>query len=83
MNKRISEREARRLRRRVEELERQEEIRLRRWTSEFPGGVHLVSLQLTPECAAAVNTAIKLGHYVVVKTSENTNAYLYASRAGK
>lgn len=74
----ISQREAHRLRKRVEELEQHERQRNRRWCDEYPGGVHIGSEQLTVENYSAVDTARRLGHAVViVPTGKDRYAYLY------
>jgi hypothetical protein len=44
--KTISQREARRLRKRVQELENQERLRRSRWSSEYPGGTNITTLSL-------------------------------------
>jgi hypothetical protein len=78
----ISQREARRLRKRVEQLEA-EQIRLRsRWASDWgPGWVNIESLTLTPESFAKVRTARLLDHAVVILPSARTNeVLLYADR---
>ena len=68
----ISQREAHRLRKRVEQLERLEESRQRRWSSEYAGGLNIAT---EPNChegvLAAINTARLLGHYVVCTTRGN------------
>ena len=68
----ISQREARRLRKRVEELESLENKRRRSWVTEYPGGVYLASSSPAPHIHAMVKTARKLGHAVVV-TAHNDN----------
>ena len=62
----ISQREARRLRKRVAELENREAIRNRRWGSEYPGGIHLDTVEVRPVEYVVVTTARKLGHACVV-----------------
>lgn len=78
----ISQREARRLKRRVVDLERAECARLNLWNREYPGGVQLCTLILSPEHAAVLKTAQKLGHYVVVKMS-GSEAEFFASKGTK
>ena len=46
----ISQREARRLLKRVTELERKESTRANAWVSDWPGGVHIATV--THEAAA-------------------------------
>lgn len=62
---RISQREARRLRKRVQDLERAEESRRYAWASEWPGGTHLEDLNLSAVSAAKVYTARRLGCAIV------------------
>lgn len=73
----ISQREARRLRKRVEELERQIRLRNNAWATEYPGGVHIATVVGSDTVATAVLTARKLRHAVVV-TNEGTTLRFYA-----
>lgn len=75
----ISQREARRLRKRVQELEDREEARLRSWSKDYPGGTHIATVALDPNGAilAAIETALTLRHGVVAAT-DNGNVYFYA-----
>lgn len=68
----ISQREARRLRKRVEELEIQEQTRLSRWSSEWMGGTVIVYAKWKPQDSipVAVRTARALNH-AVVATADN------------
>lgn len=63
---RISQREARRLRKRVEELELADSKRRNAWISDWPGGVYLTGVAIHSDVLAQVKTARKLGHAVVV-----------------
>ena len=74
----ISQREARRLRKRVEELEQLEDSRLKAWKSEYPGGVFLTGISVQPAVHAMAKTARKLGHAVVVTTNGDTELHFYA-----
>jgi hypothetical protein len=65
----ISQREARRLRKRVQELERQEEVRRRTWSREYPGGTNFHSFDLDDVSTATVATAQALGHAIVCTIS--------------
>jgi hypothetical protein len=64
---RISQREARRLRKRVSELELAEDKRRRSWASEWPGGVEVASCKWNRDdvVPVAIRTARRLGHGVV------------------
>lgn len=64
----ISQREARRLRRRVQQLETAEIKRRSAWSSEYPGGVNICNILYSQDDfhAVAIRTARKLGHAVVV-----------------
>ena len=75
----ISQREARRLRKRVEELEQRDRARRKRWSSDYPGGVNFCTLTLAPESAARVQTAQVLDHAIVAKI-DGTSLRLYALR---
>jgi hypothetical protein len=74
----ISQREARRLRKRVEELEAMEDKRRMAWRSEYPGGVFLEGIAVQPWTYAALKTARKLGHAVVVTTNGENTLQFYA-----
>lgn len=77
---RISQREARRLRKLVADLERREANRARTWSSEWPGGVHLFGVTLQSDQIACLRTAQKLGHYLVVKVDSCGSTQFYASK---
>ena len=76
----ISQREARRLRKRVHELEQQEFTRNRSWSSEYPGGVHLDTITVRVEEWWTVKTAVALGHAVVVKPDSDKKLRVYGMR---
>jgi len=78
---RISQREARRLRKRVDELERRDEARRRAWSGEYPGGVHIDTLTVAGVEYVAIKTAWSLGYYVVVKPSRTNEVQVFAVRA--
>jgi hypothetical protein len=70
MTRKISQREARRLRRRVEELERNNIRRLSLWHSEYPGGVNVANLDTGDwgkELRAKLLTTRMLGFAIVAK----------------
>lgn len=74
--KRISQREARRLRKRVAELEGHEEHRRRAWGQEWFGGVNIVSATYPnsyDQVPTAIRTARKLGHAVIVLGDDSGN----------
>lgn len=73
----ISQREARKLRKRIEQLEERDRIRVSRYTSEFPGGTHIQSLTLNEVPAARLQTVAKLEHALVAKVS-GAELHLYA-----
>lgn len=79
----ISQREARRLRKRVESLERVIEGQRRSWSAEFPHGVHIATVTVTAADAAAIFTARKLGHAVVLSRSTDTAVLCHALPLGK
>lgn len=77
----ISQREAHRLRKRVEELEAGENARLNRWTGDYPSFANICNLResLSFDVAiSAINTARLLKHYVIVKCDGDTIQF-YAS----
>lgn len=62
----ISQREGRRLRKRVEELECVLDEFHRPYATDYPGGVHISSETNATECArVAIATARRLGHVVL------------------
>lgn len=75
--KKISQREARMLRRRVAELVKAREAQLSRWTKDYPGGVHIDSININTTEQAIVDTADKLGFALVAK-ARNGHIDLFA-----
>ena len=69
----ISQREARRLKKQVEELLRDERSRLGKWAMDWPGGVNVASTQWGPNdvVPVAIRTARLLGHAVVAMADSN------------
>lgn len=78
----ISQREARRLRKKLGEMERAEEARRRSWASDYPGGVNFTVSQPNETVIAAIKTARMLGHAVVVTLNGSTVLY-HAMPVGK
>lgn len=75
----ISQREARRLRKRVQELEELLTRERRTWGAEYPGGVNIASAAYGKDTTvnAAVMTARKLGHAVVC-VADDASVRFYA-----
>lgn len=71
--KRISQREARALRRQVMELRALLERQRHHWLQDWPGGVHLRTLALDPPEYEAVRVARALGHAVVLTKADGPN----------
>lgn len=69
---RISQREARRLRKRVDELERERNEQRRQWSAEYPGGVNVtaVSVGSDSRVVTAIRVSRALGHAVVATVRE-------------
>ena len=63
----ISQKEAHRLRKRVEDLERAERLRLDQWGASYPGGVNIETLELCPEQQVRLDTVARLEHIMVGK----------------
>lgn len=78
----ISQREARRLKKRVDELERNQEHMRNRWRSDWvPGWINIDSFVLSDIQFARVSTARALKHAVVMVPADNGNEVrLYAER---
>jgi len=69
----ISQREARRLRKRVEEFESQQDGQRRAWSADWPGGVEIARHTFDSSSApvpTAVRVARRLGHAVVAVGDE-------------
>lgn len=79
----ISQREARRLKKRVAELEAQENTRRSSWAREYPGGVCIDTITATTETWHIVNTARKLGHAVVVVPIPDFKLHVYGLKLAK
>lgn len=76
----ISQREARRLKKRVEELEREEAHRRRVWASEYPHGVNIATAKWEEggRVPTAILTARKLKHAVVCTAEESGRVLFFA-----
>lgn len=74
----ISQREARALRKRVQFLEDRERTRQSRWTVDYPGGTNFHTFSVDNESAASIRTAAVLGHAIVVRISDSNNLLFYA-----
>lgn len=75
----ISQREARKLRKRVHELEELENARRSLWTRVYPGGVNIGRTQAAePLLHSAIATARKLDHAVVVTTEDDGQINFFA-----
>jgi hypothetical protein len=67
----ISQREARRLRKKVQEFEQKFRAQTDRWIGEWPGSVILHRLPVDKETVAIVKTAKALRHAVVVTMQDD------------
>lgn len=70
--KRISQREARQLRKRVLALAAHLKAIRTGWFKSYPGGTNICSMQVVSTTTVAIDTARKLGHAVVVVNDEST-----------
>lgn len=70
----ISQREAQRLRKRVDELEKQIVDQNRSWSAAWPGGTHIRTMDASmhSELRAAIKTARMLKHAVVCTVDGQT-----------
>lgn len=80
MNKKISQLEARRLKRRVDELEANERRRNNAWSGDFPGGVHVYTLTIGDALRQTIRVSRQLGHAVVVTLSSDGSAQFHACK---
>lgn len=80
MSKKISQLEARRLKKRVQELERREESRFALWGSDYPYGTQICALALDPKgvVSTAIKTARRLGNAIVVTVADDGTVYFFA-----
>ena len=76
----ISQREARRLRKRVAELEQADAGRRNRWAADYPGGVNIDTIAVTETEWHVVQTARLLGHAVVVMCGDCPQLRVYGLR---
>lgn len=73
MSKKISQREARRLKALVKALEEEKRVRANRYRAEYPGGTSLVGkIKLSDYCAGIVCGAARAGLALVAKYDEST-----------
>lgn len=73
----ISQREARRLKRRVEQLESLLRRQRNCWSLQYPGGAHIGSITNLPNVADWVRVSRLLGH-AVVAINNGTDINLFA-----
>jgi len=75
----ISQREARRLRKRVDELEEVIRKQHMNWVRDWPGGVHIGTIDCThKDYDTKVGVARKLGHAVVVTGHKSDALEMFA-----
>ena len=79
--KKISQREALRLRKRVAEFERIERARHERWGSTYPGGVHIATIPIAPEAWNRCDVARTLDHTLVVTVHTTNEIRVYAVKS--
>lgn len=65
--KTISQREARRLQKRVQQLERDQSTRVHSWRRDYPGGINVCTIRLDVEATQRLYTAQLLGFALVTK----------------
>lgn len=79
MTRPISQREAHRLRKQVQELLAQRDKQTATWSRDYPGGVHLGTWTTEKDWFwGALSAAQKLKHVLVVKVEENGACRFYA-----
>lgn len=71
MARKISQREARRLKKRVQELERERESLFSRFRNDWAGVDLAASMQASVEVWHILNTAYRLGYAVAVSVGDN------------
>lgn len=80
MSTRISQREARALRRLVAGYDQRERERLDAWARQWPNGIHIATVEPNVEQRTAVKTARRLGCAIVCTLGNEGNLYLHAVR---
>jgi hypothetical protein len=78
LSKKISQREAKALRKRVAELERHNEQNASAWAREYIGGVNINTIAVKDVEWHIISTARKLGHAVIVLPTDNFKLLVYA-----
>lgn len=77
--KKISQREARRLRKRVQELEATRNRELDAWKREYPGGRHCATFTTTPELQGRFWAFQSMQHVLVARYDHgDRQLYVYA-----
>jgi len=76
----ISQREAHRLKRQVAILLQSDADRKRIWTRDYPGGVNIATLELSPIGVARIGTAKRLGCALVATLGTDDKLYIHAIR---
>lgn len=76
----ISQRRARKAIKELEALRAHNSSRARYWSSEYPGGTHIVTITVQGVEYVAIKTAWMLGHACVVKPSKLNEVQVFAVR---
>ena len=72
----ISQREARRLRKQVAAMEQRERTRIAQWNCDYPGGNNIMTVDMADNVGHAIlSTAMSLGFTIVVKLDGSTVRY--------
>lgn len=80
----ISQAEARRLKRRVRELEQTQRNQRNVWSKDYPGGTHILTMTVTSDYVkGAIKTAQRLSHTVVVKCFNGELLFYALPQAGE
>jgi len=82
MSKQISQREARALRKRVNELETVLDRQRNAWADSWPGGVNITTFSADREIQVAIRTARSLNHACVVVLKSDGHIAVYALPIG-
>jgi hypothetical protein len=78
--KKISQREARRMRKELQALRKRDEARERSWSSEYPDAIHIASSSPSTDVVAIIKTARKLGHAVICTAEGDGKIFYYAAK---
>lgn len=79
----ISQREARRLKKRIHELEYERAEQRNRWVRDFPGGIELGHITLPRDWFMGRIEAARMLGYAIVATEHENTLHIFAVEVGR